>query len=159
MIWVHLDWGQRSGIAPCYNRKFMVQLFIAVLAALRGFFRSRSDTALEILAPRQQVAVLKRQRPRPPLNSGDRFFWITLRRFWSRWADVLLIVKPETVVGGIAPAFGFIGAGGLVSAVIGRLAQENPPGALANFTRSCRSWLFPCGTNRGPISASRGSAW
>ena len=33
------------------------------------------------------------------MNSGDRFFWTTLRRFWSRWADVLLIVKPETVVG------------------------------------------------------------
>jgi hypothetical protein len=33
------------------------------------------------------------------LNSGDRFFWTTLRRLWSRWADVLLIVKPDTVVG------------------------------------------------------------
>jgi hypothetical protein len=31
------------------------------------------------------------------LDSGDRFFWITLRRFWSRWADFL--VKPETVIG------------------------------------------------------------
>ena len=66
----------------------MVQLFLAVLGALRVFFRSRSDTALEILALRQQVAVLKRQRPRPPLNSGDRFCWTTLRRFWSRWTDV-----------------------------------------------------------------------
>jgi hypothetical protein len=24
--------------------------------------------------------VLKRKRPRPPLNSGDRYFWTTLRR-------------------------------------------------------------------------------
>ena len=23
----------------------------------------------------------------------------TLRRFWSRWTDVLVIVKPETVIG------------------------------------------------------------
>src|SRR5215472_4630042 len=76
----------------------MVQLFLAVLGALRVFFRSRSDTALEILALRQQVAVLKRQRPRPPLNSCDRLFRTTLRRIWPRWADVLLIVKPETVV-------------------------------------------------------------
>src|SRR5215831_19031912 len=86
--------GHRVG-TTCYNREFMVQFFIAVLGALRVFFRSRSDTALEILALRQQVAVLKRQRPRPPLNFGDRFFWTTLRRFWSRWADVLLIVQPE----------------------------------------------------------------
>jgi transposase InsO family protein len=54
---------------------------------------------VEILALRQQVAVLKRQRPRPSLNCGDRFFWTTLRRVWSRWAEVLVIVQPETVVG------------------------------------------------------------
>src|SRR5215831_1960212 len=77
----------------------MVHLFLPVLGALRVFFRSRGDTALEILALRQQVAVLKRRRPRPSLNSGDRFFWTTLRRFWPRWSHVLLIVKPETVVG------------------------------------------------------------
>jgi hypothetical protein len=72
----------------------MVQFFLAVLGALHIFFRSRGDTTLEILALRQQVAVLKRQRPRPPpLNSGDRFFWTTLRRLWSRWANVLLIVN------------------------------------------------------------------
>ena len=52
-----------------------------------------------MLALRQQVAVLKRKRPRPKLNSFDRLFWMTLRRMWSRWADVLIIVKSETVVG------------------------------------------------------------
>jgi transposase InsO family protein len=33
------------------------------------------------------------------LHSFDRLFWTTLRRIWSRWTDVLVIVKPETVVG------------------------------------------------------------
>jgi hypothetical protein len=61
----------------------MVQLFLAFLLALRIFFRARRDTALEILALRQQVAVLKRKRPRPPLNAYDRLFWTTLRRIWS----------------------------------------------------------------------------
>jgi hypothetical protein len=74
----------------------MVQFFLTVLDALRVFFRSRSDTALEILALRQQIAVLKRQRPRPPLHAGDRLFWTTLRRLWPGWANVLLIVKPDT---------------------------------------------------------------
>jgi putative transposase len=69
------------------------------ITAIRVFFRSRSDTALEVLALRQQVAVLKRQRPRPALNSLDRLFWTTLRSLWPRWSDVLLIVKPETVIG------------------------------------------------------------
>ena len=53
----------------------------------------------KILALRQQIAVLKRKRPRPKLNSLDRLIWTTLHRFWSRWPDVLVIVKPETVIG------------------------------------------------------------
>jgi putative transposase len=69
----------------------------AVLAALRAFFRSRLDTSLEILALRQQVAVLKRKRRRARLTRIDRLFWITLRSAWSRWSDALVIVKPGTV--------------------------------------------------------------
>lgn len=77
----------------------MLESILALVAAFRVFFRSRSDTALEILALRQQLAVFKRKRPRPQLNRLDRFFWTTLRRFWSRWADALLMVQPATVVG------------------------------------------------------------
>ena len=43
--------------------------------------------------------MLKRRRPRPRLNQFDRLFWIILRCVWSRWAEVLVAVKPETVVG------------------------------------------------------------
>ena len=77
----------------------MVEFILALLAALRVFFRSRGDTALEILALRQQVAVLKRKRPHPNLRSADRLFWTFLRGFWSRWVNALVVVKPETVVG------------------------------------------------------------
>jgi hypothetical protein len=38
------------------------------------------------------------------LNSLDRFFWTTLRRFWSRWTDVLVIVKRRATVAGISDA-------------------------------------------------------
>ncbi len=77
----------------------MLYLIPAFLAALRVFFRNRVDTSLEVLALRQQVAVLKRKRPRSSLKRLDRFFWTTLRHIWPRWSDVLVIVKPETVVG------------------------------------------------------------
>ena len=70
----------------------------AVLAALRVFFLSRLDISLEVLALRQQVAVLKRNRTRPSLNRLDRFFWTSLRSMWPRWSDVLVIVRPETVI-------------------------------------------------------------
>ena len=77
----------------------MLEFIFSILAAIRVSFRSRGDIAIEVLALRQQVAVLKRRRPRPTLNSLDRPFWTTLRRFWSRWTDVLVIVRPETVIG------------------------------------------------------------
>ena len=77
----------------------MLEFLLSILAAISVFFRSRSDLALEVLALRQQVAVLKRKRPRPILNCRDRRFWTMLRRAWSGWVEVLIIVKPETVVG------------------------------------------------------------
>ena len=116
----------------------MFQFAVSILAAVRVFFRSRRDTALEVLALRQQVAVLKRKRPRPALNSLDRLFWTTLCRFWSRWADVLVIVKPETVIGWHRAGFRLYWRwrsrprGGRpkiteeIRALIRRLAAENP---------------------------------
>jgi hypothetical protein len=50
----------------------MLGLLLAVLAAVRVFFRSRAQASLEVLALRQQVAMLKRQRPRPTLTRFDR---------------------------------------------------------------------------------------
>ena len=83
----------------CYNGHSVAHYILIILAAIGVFFRSRTDTALEVLALRQQVAVLKRKRSRPTLRTLDRLFWTALRRFWSRWSQVLLIVKPETVAG------------------------------------------------------------
>ena len=115
----------------------MPEFILSILAVIRVFLRSRSDTALEILALRQQVAVLKRKRPRPTLNSRDRLFWTTLRRLWSRWSDALIIVKPETVVGWHRAGFrlywrwrsrpkGRPKITEEIRALIRRLADENP---------------------------------
>ena len=89
----------------------MLHLITAFLAAIRVFFHIRVDTSLEILALRQQVAMLKRKRPQPSLNRLDRFFWTTLRCLWPRWSDVLVIVKSETLVDGMGRAFAGTGAG------------------------------------------------
>ena len=77
----------------------MLGFLVALLAARRASLWPRADLALEILALRQQVAVLKRHHPRPSLNRFDRLFGVVLRRFWSRWKEILIVVKPETVVG------------------------------------------------------------
>jgi hypothetical protein len=51
----------------------VLSFFLALLGAARVYVRSRSATALEILALYQQVAVLKRRWSRPRLNPLDRF--------------------------------------------------------------------------------------
>ena len=77
----------------------MIRLPLAFLSWFGGFFRSRHDLGLELVAWRQQVDVLKRKNPRPQLSPWDRLLWFGLRRWWSKWASVLVVVNPETVVG------------------------------------------------------------
>ncbi len=70
-----------------------------LVAFVREIAMSRATLQLENIALRQQVAVLKRERPRPRLRPLDRVFWVFLSRLWPRWKDALVIVMPETVVG------------------------------------------------------------
>ena len=78
----------------------MLELLAIVLEAARSAVRSRSDLVIENLALRQQLAVLARcgRGRRVRMGESDRLFWIALRRVWSRWTEVLVLVKPETVV-------------------------------------------------------------
>ena len=70
-----------------------------LVATLRETFLSRASLHLENLALRQQVAILKRERRRPWLQTLDRLFWVILSRLWPRWREALVIVRPETVIG------------------------------------------------------------
>jgi hypothetical protein len=88
---------KRRGLHAVLKRLIVVSFVLAFFAAARVFLHGRTDTALEVLALRQQVAVLKRRRPRPPLSVLDRLFWTVLRQTWARWKDVLVIVKPRVV--------------------------------------------------------------
>jgi transposase InsO family protein len=76
----------------------LVALFMSLLGALRSAFRTRAELAIENLALRQQLANLRHTSGRPRIRMADRAFWLVLSRLWSRWADVLVIVKPDTVV-------------------------------------------------------------
>ncbi len=70
----------------------------SLLCSLISAFKTRRSLGLENLALRQQLAVLQRSVKRPRLSNVDRGFWVLLRRFWTDWARVLIIVKPEAVV-------------------------------------------------------------
>jgi transposase InsO family protein len=77
----------------------LVLRIIVLLQSLRYLFFSWSDLLLENAALRQQLAVLKKENPRPKLSRYDRIFWVWLSRLWKKWKDALIIVTPETVVG------------------------------------------------------------
>ena len=77
----------------------MTLLANVLLTYISGFLRSRHELGLEILALRQQIAVFKRNNPKPRLERRDRLFWVALCSIWDRWAEALIMVKPETVVG------------------------------------------------------------
>jgi hypothetical protein len=65
---------------------------------IRGLIAHRTALAAENLALRQQLAVLNRKIHHPQLRRHDRFFWVILSQFWKNWREVLIIVKPETVI-------------------------------------------------------------
>ncbi len=77
----------------------MHKIIEIALTVFREIFVGRAALHTEILALRQQVAVLKRNKPRPALRVADRVFWVILSCLWPGWRHSLLIVEPETVIG------------------------------------------------------------
>jgi putative transposase len=54
---------------------------------------------LEVIALRHQLAVLRRQHPgRVRLLAIDRLVWVWLYQVWPRCLDLVVLVKPATVV-------------------------------------------------------------
>lgn len=80
------------------DSKALVRLAVLLLQTVRALFRGRADLVMENLALGQQVAVLERDRPRPPLSNVDRMFWVALRRTWKHGASAWITVHPDTVV-------------------------------------------------------------
>src|ERR1700719_3903036 len=76
----------------------MIDAFVLLVGAILRLFHDRHMLLLENLALRQQLAALKRKRPRLRLVVFGKFFWVLARRFWSEWEQALTVVTPETVV-------------------------------------------------------------
>src|ERR1700693_398571 len=87
-FWIH-----RRNIAG------MFMLVRWIVSRLVCRFRSRAVVELENLALRHQLQVLRRQRPgRLRLFTFDRLLWVLLYRLWPRCLEVMVLVKPTTVV-------------------------------------------------------------
>ena len=69
-----------------------------LLALISAMTADRSRLALENVALRQQIVVLKRSVKRAKIEDSDRIFWVLIRRLLDSWRDTLMIVQPETVI-------------------------------------------------------------
>src|SRR5215470_16832969 len=86
-----------------------LSLLHLLAAATLVAFKSRTALQLENLALRHQLGVLQRSVKRPKLITADRLLWAWLSQVWVDWRSSLLMVKPETVIGWPARAFGCSG--------------------------------------------------
>jgi len=77
----------------------MIKTPFKIFLSIFPKFSITANLAMENLALRQQLAIMKRACKRPQFQPKDRLFWVLLSRLWCRWRHVLIIVKPETVVG------------------------------------------------------------
>ena len=88
---------QREIVEVCARSSAVLNLLRSLLLAGLAFVRTHRHLAVEILALRHQLGVLKRSVKRPRLSNVDRGLWVLLSRRWAGWSDALIIVKPATV--------------------------------------------------------------
>jgi len=72
----------------------MLDLLYALLAAARSSLKAQRELALENLALRQQLAILKRRSKRLKLTKTDRAFWVALSRLWPLLAHRAHVESP-----------------------------------------------------------------
>jgi transposase InsO family protein len=116
----------------------MIDLLYALLATAQSSLKPQRELALENLALRQQLAILRRKTTRPKLTKTDRVFWLALCGLWPEWQRALILVKPETVIGWHRKGFKLYwtwksrSRGGRrpidaeIRTLIHRIARENP---------------------------------
>ena len=77
----------------------MKTILLPLLATLAGLLQSRAVLHLEILALRQQLAMLTaRDRKRLRLRRRERLFWVWLYRLWPGCLETLALFKADTLV-------------------------------------------------------------
>ena len=76
----------------------MTQLIKLFLVTLKKSLFSREQLVLENIALRHQLQVYKRNSKRLKRDNHDRAVWVLLSKFLKDWKDILVIVKPKTVI-------------------------------------------------------------
>ncbi|MHB9035975.1 MAG: integrase core domain-containing protein [Armatimonadota bacterium] len=84
--------------------------FTIYVHTIRGMLVSRATLIQENLALRSQLALFEHQvlagkRRKPRTTPAFRQLWVILARFFADWKSIIVVVKPETVIGWHRTAF------------------------------------------------------
>ncbi len=77
---------------------FLYLAFVRILQMLRLSRRDSGDLAIEVVVLRHEVAVLRRQVPRPALRPSDRALLAGLGRLITRTKQHRFFVQPDTLL-------------------------------------------------------------
>src|SRR5258705_12419559 len=104
----------------------MIGLLCFVVTVLASPFESKIRLEAENATLRHQLVVLRRKlKGRARLTSNDHWFFVQLYRWFPSILPVLAIIRPETLVVGIGPAFAAIGVGNRVDGEGDRRSRRN----------------------------------
>ena len=122
-------------------------MFVRLAGWMTLLARSAASKDAELLVLRQEVAVLRRQHPRPKLDWADRAVLAALARLLPRSLRMSRLVTPDTLLrwhrrlvrrhwtypqrGGRAPVDAEL------AALIEQMARENRAGATSGSRASC----------------------
>ena len=76
----------------------MILVLKFIIALIKTLCKNKVELALILMAQEQQLQSYKRQKKRPIITDRDRAFWISFKDINHKWMNVLIFVKPETVI-------------------------------------------------------------
>jgi hypothetical protein len=76
----------------------MLRRLFAVFKTAPSLFMSRRQLALENLALRQQLVMIKPSVKRPRVSPVDCLFWVLFSKYVDGWRAMLHALHPDTVV-------------------------------------------------------------
>jgi len=78
--------------------KILSGFFSILLLLFMLIFKDKEELAVEVVALRQQLGMFLTKKEKPKITDFERAFLVAIKCIFSKWKNLLVVVKPETVV-------------------------------------------------------------